>query len=289
MLKFFEKNYTKKKIPKTIQIPKISQTGVKIIIDDMGTTATIKFGNAQHIGSRKQQEDSFGYSNIVSSEEISQKGVLAVLADGMGGLSNGKQISEYVVSASKDMFKSFDYTKPFSQQLENMVIRINKEISENFSYKGKSNAGSTMVVVFLYKTKIYWVSVGDSRIYILRDGLLYQINEDHDYYNDMLVEYMYGNISLDTANNHKEKDSLTSYIGNERLPHIDSNKRGFSLQKNDTIILCSDGVYNSINNSELVIYLLEEPQAGVEKIVKSIVKKRLQSQDNLTLMAINYN
>ncbi|MHB8064104.1 MAG: PP2C family protein-serine/threonine phosphatase [Ruminiclostridium sp.] len=293
MFDFFQKKKDspkrKLKISKTVQIPKISQPGIDVIIDDIGTRATLKFGNAQHIGNRKQQEDSFGYSNIVNSDEISQKGVFAVLADGMGGLSHGKQISEYVVSAAITMFENFVYTLPFPQQLEDIVIRINKEISQNFSTNGKSIAGSTMVAAFLYRTKLYWVGVGDSRIYILRDGLLYQVNEDHDYFNEMLVKYMYGDISLDNAKNHNEKDSLTSYIGNEKLPRIDSNKRGLSLQKNDTIILCSDGVYNSIDSSEFVLQLLDEPQPAVEKIVKSIIKKKLPSQDNLTIMIINYN
>lgn len=279
----------KVKIGKTLKITKASQPGIAVVIDDKGTKATLKFGNAQHIGSRNQQEDSFGYSNITSSYEISQKGIFAVLADGMGGLSYGKQISEYVVSAAITMFESFDYTLPFPQQLENIVIKINKEICENFSSNGKSNAGSTMVAAFLYKTRLYWVSVGDSRIYILRDGLLYQVNEDHDYYNDLLLDYMYGDISFENAENHPDKYSLTSYIGSERLPVIDSCKRGLSLQKNDTVILCSDGVYNSIGSSEFVVQLLDEPQLAVEKIIKSIVKKKVPSQDNLTIMAINYN
>lgn len=291
MLKFFEKNFKKKKvkISKTIQIPKISQHGIDMLIDDIGTKVTLKFGNAQHIGNRENQEDSFGYSNIVNSEELSQKGAFAVLADGMGGLSHGKQISEYVVSAANAMFGNFDYTMQIPNQLENMVYEINKEVSENFYQNGKSIAGSTMIAVLIYKTKLYWVSIGDSRVYIFRDGLLYQINEDHDYYNQLLVQYMHGEISLDDAKNNKEKDALTSFIGNEKLKQIDSNKRGFSLQKNDTIILCSDGVYNSLSNSELISNLLDDPQPSVEKIVKNIVKKKLPSQDNLTIMAINYN
>jgi len=286
-----KKDTTKKKskISKTTQIPKISQPGIDVVIDDLGTKATFKFGNAQHIGSRKTQEDSFGYSNIISSNEISKKGVLAVLADGMGGLSHGKQISEYAVSAAIRMFESFDYTLQFPQQLENMVMKINNQISENFWANGQSNAGSTLVAAFFYKTKFYWVSVGDSRIYILRNGGLYQVNEDHDYLNELLVKYMNGDSSLDIAKNHMQKDSLTSYIGNERLPYIDNNKRGLSLQKNDTIILCSDGIYNSISSSEFILQLLNDPQPAVEKIVKSIVKKKIQQQDNLTIMVINYN
>ena len=146
-----------------------------------------------------------------------------------------------------------------------------------------------MAVVFIYKTKLFWACVGDSRIYIFRDELLHQINEDHDYFNKMLVDFMYGNIALEDAKAHSEKDALTSYIGNENLPYIDYNSRGFALHKNDTIVLCSDGVYNSIGNLELSIHLQEDPQPAAEKIVKSIVRKKIPHQDNITILAINYN
>lgn len=286
MFKFFG---NKSNISKTKQLPKASQPGIQVDIDDAGTKAVMKFGNAQHIGSRKNQEDSFGYSNIVSGEEISVKGVFAVLADGMGGLAHGKQISEYVVSAAKTMFEFFDCSLPFPDQMENMVRKINKEISENFNVDGRSNAGSTMAAAFVYKTRFYWACVGDSRIYLLRDGQLYQINEDHDYLNEMHAGSIYGEFTLEEAGHHPQKDSLTSYIGSQSLPYIDFNKRGFSLQKNDTIVLCSDGVYNGLNGSELVEYLSEDPQFAVDRVVKNIVKKKLPSQDNVTIMSINYN
>lgn len=273
---------------KTKRLSRSTQPGIEVTIDDRGTVAILKFGNAQHIGARKDQEDSFGYSNI-SAEDISQKGVLAVLADGMGGLSHGRQISEYVVTAAKTMFEKLDYTASFPEQLENMVRRINFEISENFSSGGKSNAGSTMVVAFIYKTKLHWACVGDSRLYLLRDGLLYQVNEDHDYYNEMLTDVMHGEMEKREAAGHEQKDSLTSYIGSQSLPHIDLCVRGFALHKKDLLVLCSDGIYNGMTSAELVEYLQDEPQFAVDRIVKSIVKKKLPSQDNLTIMAIQYN
>lgn len=280
--------FSKSKKMKTRKHSRSTQPGIEVSIDDKGTKAMLKFGNAQHIGARKNQEDSFGYSNI-SGSEISEKGVLAVLADGMGGLSHGKQISDYVVSAAKAMFERLDYSMPFPKQMENIVRKINSEVSESFSKNGKSNAGSTMIVVFIYRTKLYWACVGDSRLYLLREGLLYQINEDHDYYNDMLRQVMYGEMLKEEAMIHEQKDSLTSYIGSESLPYLDYNRRGFALQKNDLLVLCSDGIYNGMSNAELVEHFQDEPQSAVDRLVKDIIKKKLPSQDNMTIMAIQYN
>jgi protein phosphatase len=285
MFPFF--NRTKEKT-KSKKLPKAKQPGIEVTIDGRGTRALLKFGNSQHIGDRRNQEDSFGYSSI-SGSEISEKGVLAVLADGMGGLSYGKQISEYVVSASKAMFEKLDYTMPFPEQLENIVRKINSTVCENFSSDGKSNAGSTMVAAFVYKTRLYWACVGDSRLYLLREGLLYQINEDHDYFNEMMGQVMHDDMLLEEAKNHEEKDSLTSYIGSERLPYIDLCKRGFALQKQDKLVLCSDGIYNGMSNAELVGYLKDEPQSAADRLVRNTVKNKLPSQDNMTVMVIEYS
>jgi protein phosphatase len=285
MFPFF--NRTKEKT-KSKKLPKAKQPGIEVTIDGRGTRALLKFGNSQHIGDRRNQEDSFGYSSI-SGSEIAEKGVLAVLADGMGGLSYGKQISEYVVSASKAMFEKLDYTMPFPEQLENIVRKINSTVCENFSSDGKSNAGSTMVAAFVYKTRLYWACVGDSRLYLLREGLLYQINEDHDYFNEMMGQVMHDDMLLEEAKNHEEKDSLTSYIGSERLPYIDLCKRGFALQKHDKLVLCSDGIYNGMSNAELVGYLKDEPQSAADRLVRNTVKNKLPSQDNMTVMVIEYS
>lgn len=285
MLQFFKK---KKEKTKSKKLLKAKQPGIAVTIDDRDTMALLKFGNSQHIGDRRNQEDSFGYSST-SGSEISEKGVLAVLADGMGGLSNGKQISEYVVSASKAMFEKLDYAMPFPEQLENMVTKINSTVCENFTFDGKSNAGSTMVVAFVYKTRLYWAAVGDSRLYLLREGLLYQINEDHDFFNEMMGQVIHDDMLLEEAQKNEQKDSLTSYVGSERLPYIDLCKRGFALQKEDKLVLCSDGVYNAVSNAEMVEYLQDEPQSAADRLVRNIVKKKLPSQDNITVMVIEYS
>ena len=284
-----QRRHKKNRIKKTLKLPIIKQKGIDLFIDNTGTKVEIKFGNAQHIGGRLKQEDSFGYSNISDSMKISQKGVLAVLADGMGGLSYGKEISEYVVSAALSMFENLNYSQPFYIQIENIIRKINNEVSNRFSKNGKSDAGSTIVLAFIYKTKLYWASVGDSRLYLLRDGYLYQINEDHDYLNHLLEAVINGNITLTEALADPQKNSLTSFIGNEKLPYIDISLKGFSIQRGDKIILCSDGVYNSISDAEFIELLKKEPQVSADRIIRSIVSKKLNNQDNITIMIINYD
>lgn len=250
---------------------------------------TVKIGNCAHQGARDYQEDSFGYSNIIDSDVISEKGFVAVLADGMGGLSNGKEISSYVVSAFIEMFNALSYDAPFPPQLERMVESINSEVCRNFCEGGKSGAGSTIVAAFTYKTNLYWVCTGDSRLYLKRGCKLYVANEDHDYFNQLLPELMHGETSMERISNDEQKDALTSYIGCEKLPFIDVSKRGFAIHKEDALVLCSDGIYNAVSDAEIINILAQnEPQAASEEIVQAVLNKNIAGQDNLTVMVIKF-
>jgi serine/threonine protein phosphatase PrpC len=204
----------------------VKQQGVELFVDG-GNYIIIKTGNCSHQGAREYQEDSFGWSNIIDSKIISEKGFAAIVADGMGGLANGKDISDYVVSSFIQMFSGLNYDASFPPQLEKIVERINDEVCRNFSVNGQSGAGSTLVAIFVYKTKLYWVSVGDSRLYILRNNTLYAVNEDHDYFNQLLTDHMAGDITMQQIRTDKQKDTLASYIGNEKLPSVDANKKRF--------------------------------------------------------------
>jgi len=262
------------------------QQGVKLFVNE-DTFITVKIGNCSHQGAREYQEDSFGYSDFADSKTISEKGFVAVLADGMGGLANGKEISGYVVSSFKNMFNMLDYNAPFPAQFESIVARINDEVSINYSVNGKSGAGSTIAAAFVYKAKLYWVCVGDSRLYILRNERLYPVNEDHDYFNQLLSDHMADEISMEQINSDRQKDSLTSYIGNDKLPFVDVNRKGFSVRRGDTLILCSDGVYNGVNDAEMIGILTQfEPQKASEEITRAVLSKNIAGQDNLTVMVI---
>jgi serine/threonine protein phosphatase PrpC len=98
---------------------------------------------------------------------------------------------------------------------------------------------------------------------------------------------MAGDITMQQIRSDKQKDTLASYIGNENLPVIDANKKGFSVCKGDTLILCSDGIYNGISDDEMKNILKHnEPQKASEKIVQAVLNKSIAGQDNLTVMII---
>ena len=154
----------------------------------LGDGSVLRMGNAQHQGRRPYQEDSCGYSNLSDAALIAQKGVLAVLADGMGGLANGKEVSTATVRGMIDFFNSYSAVCRGGSDLLRRAAQVNEEICRTYCPTGKVEAGSTLVCAQIMHGRLHWLCIGDSRMYLRRGGMLYQINEDHDYLNQLMTD-----------------------------------------------------------------------------------------------------
>ncbi len=248
----------------------------------------INTGNSQNQGARPYQEDSFGYSNIIDSKIVSNKGMLAILSDGMGGLSNGKSVADYVVQTSIAMFDSINPQGNISEQLENILQYINNNVCDQYGgANGSSNAGATMVFAYIFKNRIYWITAGDSRLYCFRNGNLLQMNEDHDYKNQLYRRYIDEGGDIRDADEDAQKDSLVCFIGKKDIPYVDVSLKGYRIKPNDTFVLCSDGIYNGISADAMKEILMNnDAQTASDKIVSTVVNSRFPGQDNMTVMVI---
>ncbi|MBP9988092.1 MAG: protein serine/threonine phosphatase 2C family protein [Ruminococcus sp.] len=246
---------------------------------------SLKIGVAQNQGKRPYQEDSYGFSNLSNPQLIQSKGVLSVLADGMGGLSNGKQVSTMAVSGLIDYFNMPDSICSNGEQLFGQIKNVNSEVCNRFCPDGKIRAGSTLVSALIYNETLHWSCVGDSRLYLNRDGKLYQINEDHDYLNQLIEEAVMEDTDISAAFNDKQKDVLVSCIGSEKIKG-DNSLNGIPLISGDRIMLCSDGIYNALPLSAINSLLNQPPQAAAENIESSVVAQGFKTQDNLTVIVL---
>ena len=112
---FGRRRRRKKKITKTVEIPAAFDN--LITVDFQGVRIEYQIGNAQHIGSRKRQEDSFGFSDLSDDILLKERGICAVLADGMGGLDLGREVSEQVVRETLEFFRNMNYQVSISEQM----------------------------------------------------------------------------------------------------------------------------------------------------------------------------
>ena len=245
---------------------------------------TVTFGNAQDQGRRNYQEDSFGFSDI----SLVQKGILAVLADGMGGLKDGKAVSSATVSGILDKFNRKPDAVTTGATLRNLIAEVNIPICDTYCSDGTISSGSTVVTAHINNGYLHWACVGDSRLYIKRHGRLYQINEDHDYLNQLLDIVIAGKLTVEDAYDNVQKDSLAACIGKRDLQSFDYSKRGYALEKGDIVVLCSDGIYNALSVQEMCDNITEEAMPSCERIISLVASKGIPHQDNNTIIVMSY-
>lgn len=257
------------------------------IFEEPDETYTI--GNAQHIGKREEQQDSFGISDIFNREEVSSKGIFAVLADGMGGLNNGGESSRRVVSLMLDAFSQDNLDQNISDDLEAIVHRVNSSIYSEFNHDNEEGmTGSTVIAVLIRENLLYWISVGDSRIYLFRNNSLTQLNREHNYGAKLDENARMGFISTEEAMQDPNRAALTSYIGVAELNEIDRNTEPLQLQSGDRILMCSDGLFSALSDDEIAQVLCKKPQEAAQELVDQVIKMNRQYQDNVTVIVLGY-
>lgn len=242
----------------------------------------IAFGSISNRGARDYQEDNFGFSSF-ESENVKNYGFSAVVADGMGGLSGGDRISAYVVSAMLEMQKSRNADAPVHIYLSQALQMINDSVLAS-GIRG----GSTAVAVTCLPDGIYWCTVGDSRVYLFREGKLIALNEDNDHMNDLIEKVIAGDMTFEEAYGDSKKDALAQYVGHKGGISPDGNSKPFTPQKNDKLLLCSDGVYNALTTAELMESLKLEPYAAAQEIENKVLAKHYSNQDNFTAVVLGF-
>jgi PPM family protein phosphatase len=254
------------------------------------TTEKLKLvpSNCQHIGARKRQEDSFGFTDLGDGRLVKDSGVLAVVADGMGGLAKGDLASQVAVSIFLGEYRKRTEQDPLDQFLQRTIHRSNCAVFD-LAYDGgvESELGTTLVAVAIHQGKMHWVSVGDSRIYHYKNEALIQLNEEHVYANRLKDDVKNGLITQKEANEHPERSYLTSFLGLPELNEIDYSIEPVTLEPGEVVLLCSDGLTNTINDHEIVEIIEQEPANLAEELTQKALAKNKRYQDNVTVVAIS--
>jgi len=253
-------------------------------ITSVKNNAILVVGQSQNIGKREQQQDSFGFNFGDKS-----KGCLFMVADGMGGMEYGDVASNFLVDYIDDDFAKRSEIDDIPSYFTQILIAANKQVVDFASKKDLiGRVGTTFVGIIIVENKLYWASVGDSRVYLFKDNFLTQLSFDHVYANELDKKVRGGEISLAEALNNREKGYLTSYLGVGELKEIDYNIKPYILEKGDKIVLCSDGIYGVLSEAEFCQHLVKQPQQCTDDIVDTILKKNYSSQDNMTIITVEY-
>lgn len=245
----------------------------------------ISIGKIHDIGRRDYQQDSFGQTAVLRNT-----GILAVLADGMGGLSGGERVSQKIVMEALT-FGSTLQANQVPTALPGMVAGINRAVNQMLGPKGLYTSGSTVVSALITGNALRWISVGDSRVYLYRDGQLSQLSRDHDLLQDWMPDILEGKRSMAEALRDPNGRKLTSFIGMGELRHMDYNRTPIPLLPGDRVLLMSDGVYGTVSDAEMAAILRDcgSVQLAASHIGQRIMGAALPYQDNYTLIVLGYD
>ncbi len=237
-------------------------------------------------GARDYQEDAYMVNQLGEAENGDICSLL-IMADGMGGHAAGNVASNMVVATFNKTFQSRFPTNDVSDALTESLTRSNDQIrasvKETPALRGM---GCTMVSAYLEDNKLYWVSVGDSHLYLLRDRELIKQNADHSYgaYLDMMKEQ---GMEMDEQAG-MSRNMLMSAMTGEEISSIDVSETPIKLKPGDRVIVASDGL-DTLGAGAIIQYSSWSATAKecVYALLKAVEDANKINQDNTTLIVID--
>lgn len=238
----------------------------------------------QNQGRRNYQED---YHSIAILDD--QDANLIIVADGMGGHAAGDVASRSAVEAFQREFKD-GIESPLRTQLNRALFRANNalkdQLEQNPDYSGM---GCTLIGAVFRPGSLRWVSVGDSIIYLVRDGKVMRINADHSLAPQIDAQVLSGDMTEDEARNHPDRSALVSALMGKKMSLVDLPEEELALQEGDWVILASDGI-ETLEPGE-VAGLVEQNSAVrasdmVHLLMQAVLDCNTPDQDNVTIAAV---
>ncbi len=246
---------------------------------------------------RANNEDNVFYDGIFLTPENRDEGIyltadndkdllIYAVFDGMGGADFGEEASYIAANVTKEFYPSFN-TYNFDDidlLISQVIMEANQRICSRMVENGSCRMGSTLAMVVICKgvAKVY--NVGDSRVYLYREGTLSQISLDDSFAQRL---YRMGVISYEDALVHKDRNKLVQHLGIDKAelmiePHI---SEPIFLLNGDRILLCSDGLTDMVNNDGITM-LLNEKDVGL--CAEALTCKALENggRDNISVILL---
>ena len=246
---------------------------------------TFDIAGGQIDGARDYQEDAFLVTRIGDSS--GKKGIsLIIVADGMGGHAAGNVASNMAVQTFNKHLTSAYPTPEISKALRAAVLQANQSIAETVRETAAlKGMGCTLVSTVIDDKQFRWASVGDSHIYLARNGELIKQNADHSYGGFLARMAAQGkNIEPEAG---FSRNMLMSALTGDDIAEIDCPERAVDLQGGDRLVIASDGL-DTLSSSKILSFLNKADSAKgcVEVILKGVQDARMPRQDNTTVVVV---
>ncbi len=247
------------------------------------------FAARQYRGKRENQEDYYAFADASDQDEAPLARLLLALGDGLGAHAGGS-VASYVTVGS--FIRAFHEAEGAASWRLRMALDIANEtigiISGRLPSLGQP-MGTTLLSILVDKNSMYWVSVGDSPLFIFRAGSLIRINADHSLSPLLDERVRLGEITHEEALHHPDRHTLQAAVLGMPITMIDGNAEPFILHKGDVIIAASDGIF-TLSTRQLEELLSFGQHSTADKIVDAIIfavrRINYERQDNITVAVV---
>jgi PPM family protein phosphatase len=203
---------------------------------------------------------------------------LFAVADGMGGAQAGEVASRLAAAALKES----GVERGGEERIVSVIQEANRRIYDRSNADpNASGMGTTMTVALVENGQVAFGHVGDSRAYLIRDGMMEQLTEDHSLVAELMRS---GKLSPEEAETHPQRSVITRALGTD--PDVDVDTFTVAAQTGDVFLLCSDGLTTMVSN-ETILDLVERNRASMDKALRALVgaANKGGGEDNITVVA----
>lgn len=243
-------------------------------------------------GNRKYQQDAVYVtsSKVLASNKKTR--VLAIVCDGMGGMADGGRASQTAIQMMRQGFQKIEKVPEVNIPIffQQGIQAIDRAICEFPKEEGRGS-GTTMVACIAEDHKLYWASVGDSRIYIIRGNQMQQVTRDHNYWLRLQEMVAAGQMTMEEAMATRQKEALISFLGIGNVSLMDINTVPFEMQYGDVVMLCSDGITKTLRDEQIKKIITADavkPEQKAQALVDAATHINSHSQDNTSVALIHY-
>jgi protein phosphatase len=241
-------------------------------------TASFRSDIGRH---RESNEDCWLLEQPRDESVRQQKGILALVADGMGGHAAGEVASK--LAARVIRAKYYDSPVPPAQALADALHAANRALYQMANKQSHLRGmGTTCTALVLWNDVALSAQVGDSRLYLVRERQIYLMSEDHSAVMEMV---RCGAMSLADARQHEDKNIILRALGPQPVVQVSTWKTPFPLRDGDQFVLCSDGLYDLVRDDEIQQIVSQcTPSEACEQLIACANERG--GHDNITVGVI---
>jgi len=231
---------------------------------------------------RQNNEDHYSYWEPTNDAEFERKGRLVIVADGMGGHEGGQEASHIAVEAIQETYAAASGGDPQAALAVGFHEAHQRISGHAFQHPELRGMGTTATAAVILANHLYYAHIGDSRLYLLRDGLASRLTHDHSYVS-RLVEN--GTITTEEAEVHPQRHVLTAALGVGLEVSPDAPENPVDLKPGDTLVLCTDGLWGMLTEAEIRDGVAN---CGVDEACRALVAlaKKRGGPDNITVQVV---